>query len=127
MRSEDFPIAILALLSIVTLVPAWLYALDASSLSGQTAWVAGLVLPAMVTLYLVSWVRPSLVGPVLGAWVLAGSLAIAPQLWTLAGLASDSLPGDSVAGLAVQVALPVLIVAYVAGLGWARARRRVQQ
>lgn len=121
MRAEDLPLAVLALLTLVTLIPAWMHVLGSAGLTGQQAWLAGLLLPATCTLFITSWVRPSLVNPVLGGFVLAGVMVLAPQLWSLTGMAADRLADGSLAKLAVQVALPVLLVTYAAGLGWSRA------
>lgn len=121
MRAEDLPLAVLALLTLVVAVPPWMEAWQASELTQQTAWMLGLALPTLAVLFVVSWVKPSLVPTVMGAFVLSGVLVLAPQLWKLTGMAAGRLSGG-LAQLAIQVALPVLVVTYMAGLGWRRAK-----
>jgi len=121
MRAEDLPLAVLALLTIVVAVPPWLNATGSTDLGIQTSVMVGLALPAMLSLFVASWVRPSLVQPFLGGFVLIGIILLVPQLWALTGMAASRI-GGGVAQTVIQVALPVLLIMYAAGLGWRRSR-----
>lgn len=120
MRPEDLPLAVLALIAMVVLVPAWLQQMESTNLRPQAAWIMRLGMPSLAILFIASWVRPSIVQPVLGVLVLAGVVALAPQFWTLTGMAAGAVAPGSLSRLAIQLALPAVILAFAASLGWRR-------
>ena len=56
-----FPLALLAFLAFVAVVPAWMWFLNdfshAEYLTSEERFIAALVLPATVAVFLASWIR----------------------------------------------------------------------
>jgi hypothetical protein len=120
MRPRDLPIAIVAFLGLVVVVPMVTSFVGSAGLETQDAFLAGLALPGVVLLYTASWVKPDLAGPVLGALVLASFMVMAPWLWRASGLAAGALADGSLAELAFRLALPLVILAALATAGYRR-------
>jgi len=121
MESDDLIVAVVALLAFVAMAPVWVHYLGQFAPPLATdLWLARLVLPAAILLFLVSWISPTLAGPVQGALVLVGVMALAPWLWRATGMASDALAQNPLAALLMRGAMSVLVLAAVAGLGYQR-------
>jgi hypothetical protein len=59
MNPYRFPLALFGFLAFVALVPAWSWfvAQFANPLSTETSFLAGLVLPATLALFIASWIQ----------------------------------------------------------------------
>lgn len=123
MRPRDLALAIAGFAALVGFTPLWVSFITDTGMPAQSAWVASLTLPAMVALFVTSWVKPEMSTPVLGVFVLAGVLAIAPQLWDLSDMAAGEAPAGGLAEGLFGLAIPLMIVAFVLALGWRHMRQ----
>lgn len=59
-RVMQIPFALLGFLGLVAVVPVWVHFYDAYSgpLTTEAEFLAGLILPMMIALFLASWVQP---------------------------------------------------------------------
>jgi len=117
MKPTEFLLALLGLAAFAVFMPLYSEVAGSVQMSAQATWIAGLVLPATVALFVTSWIRPAMTTPVLGLFVLAGALALAPQFWELGSLASGATDNQMASDL-MGVAAPLLFVAVVLALGW---------
>jgi hypothetical protein len=125
MRPRDLALALAAFASLVAFTPLWVTFLTDTGMGAQAAWVASLTLPAMMAMFVTSWVKPEMTTPVLGVFVLAGVLAVAPELWDLAALGAGEAPAGGLSEGLFQLAVPIIVVAFVLSLGW-RHMRQIQ-
>lgn len=60
MNAFQIPFALLAFLAFVAVMPPWMWFLNhySAGLSPETAFIAQLTLPAMVGLFIASWLDP---------------------------------------------------------------------
>lgn len=127
MDSRKLPIAFVVFLAFVAVVPVWTYFTgEYSNLRPEDSWLASLVLPAAVFLFITSWVKPELSGIVLGAFVIGGLMLLAPWWFRFIDMVSGALVDDPLAQLGLQIAIPLLIVAFVLSIGVRRLRRAMQ-
>lgn len=125
MRPQDLPVAIVALLGIVAVVPAWThFTMENQALAGSDAFLAALVLPAAVLMFTASWVKPQMAETVMGLFVLVGVMVMAPWIWEAAGLAASYMTDQPLAKTALQAALPLVVLAFVATMGMRRFARQ---
>lgn len=124
MRSHQLPVALLAFLGLVAIVPAWVYFTnDYVTLRPEGTILASLVLPSTILLFLTSWIKPELTKPVLGLFVLIGIMVLAPWFFQFIDMVSGQLTDDPLAQLLIQLVVPLVILAFVAKLGFQRVRR----
>ncbi len=103
-------IAIVAFLGLIAVIPMWMTA-DLGDLSLTNQFLAGIILPAIILLYISSWVKPSLAAPIMGVFVLVGLAAIAPTLFGFVQIGVNETDGFVQYGL--RLALPVLFFVFV--------------
>lgn len=60
MNPFEFPVAIVGFAAFVMLMPAWMWFISnyASNLRGDAQFLATMVLPALIVLFVVSWIQP---------------------------------------------------------------------
>jgi len=120
-KPGEFVLAAVTAIGLVVFIPVWTAFVDLAGLTGQTLWVVSLLLPALVTLFAVSWIRPSMTTPVLGLFVLAAFMTgIAPQLWEIMELGAGAAPTGGLTGPVLTLLPPLLALTYVMALGWRR-------
>lgn len=125
MDSDDLIVALVALLAFVAMAPVWVHYLGEFTPTIATdLWIARLVLPAAMLLFLTSWISPSISGVVQGGLILVGVMALAPWLWRATGMASDALSPNPLAALLMRGALSILVLTAIAGLGFQKLRTR---
>jgi len=119
MRHEDLPVALLAFLALVAVVPLWTHWTGAfEPRVPQHGAMAGMLLPVLILLFVFSWVSPHLTGPVLGGAMLLFVMMLAPWFWNALDLAANVLAdGNPLAELLLTLALPVLVLVALAKLG----------
>lgn len=117
MIPHRLPIAIVALLGLIAVLPVWT-AIDLSEFTLTTTFMAGMVLPAVVILYVSSWVRPSLAAPILGLFILIGIVALLPTIFGFVQVATNMT--DGLVQLTFQLALPILLVVFILTLAQGR-------
>jgi hypothetical protein len=123
MRADQLPAALLAVVAFAAMAPAWTHYLgEFSAASPEGALMAAMVLPAAAALLITSWVKPELSGQVLGLFVVVGVMVTAPWWWRASGLAASVLAANPLAQTLVQAAVPVLVLAAVASIGFRRVR-----
>ena len=120
MRPRDFLLAIAALMAVVVFAPIWITFLGNVNLGAQSTWIASLALPALLALFLTSWIRPQATTPVLGVFVLAGAMVLAPQVWSMVELGAAISPEGGLAGPLFTLAAPLLVAAFALAIGWRR-------
>lgn len=59
-RVMQFPFALFAFLGFVAILPVWTHFLDVygAGLTTEAQFIAGMILPMMLLLYLASWLQP---------------------------------------------------------------------
>jgi hypothetical protein len=122
-RTDDLPVALLGFIAIVVVAPIWLqYRSGFTAATPSGAFLASMILPAVVALYVSSWVSPELAGVVLGGFLVAGIVLLVPWLYEFADMLTGALVEDPLARTLVQLALPVVILTFLYQLGRRRLR-----
>lgn len=122
MRTDELVMAILAFAGVVAVVPAWShYVLGFTGARNGAFFLASLVMPAMLAMFITSWVKPELSGLVLGGSLLVGVMVMAPHWVSMIELGVSGLTEHPLARLFLRLAVPLLILSYVISLG----RRRM--
>jgi len=123
MKTDELPIAILAFVAFVAVIPAWTFYLDLfSAQQPQDAFLAGLVIPAAAALFLTSWIKPEFSALVLGGFMLIGIILMYPWWFEMTDMISAALVDNPMAQFLLQLAIPVLVLSFLVTLG----RRRIQ-
>ena len=103
-------VAVLAFIGLIVLAPMFT-AVDFTGLSLENAFLAGLVIPGIILLFITSWTRPSLAAPILGVFVLVGFVVIAPTIFNFVQIGANEF--DGFGGFAIQLAIPIIIIVYI--------------
>lgn len=119
MRPHRLPVALVAFIAIVVVLPIWL-AVDLSVLSSTNAFIAALILPAMVLLFASSWIKPEMAWPITGVFVLVGIMALGPTFDEFTRLAAEAAGVSGLAAVAIQLAVPLIILAFIATMAGRR-------
>lgn len=124
MDADDLAPALLAFVAIVVVAPVWVHYVEGfSAARPEGAFLAGLTLPAAAALYVTSWVKPELASLVLGAFLLVATMLLAPWLWQFTDMAAGALGGQPMARTLVRLAVPVVLLAFLATFGVRRLVR----
>ena len=124
MRYDELPAALLALVCFVALAPALTYWTSAFAPPRPAdMFLALIVAPSLLALFIVGWVKPEAAGLVTGVIVLAGVMLLAPYWWRFVEMGTGQLTSNPAAQALLQLALPVVILLAVGSLGF----RRLQQ
>ena len=123
MNAREMALALVAFMALVAMAPVWLAYTGSADLTSQTRWMASLILPALGTLLVVSWVKPSMTRPVVGVFFLASIMAIVPQIWSMGKMAAGITPSGSASEIMFQLGAPILFIAFAAAMGWRRLVR----
>ena len=122
MRADDLTAGILVFIAFVAMAPAWTYYLgDFIPARSEHLVIALLVLPAVVTLFITSWIAPELASLATGASLLICMIVLAPWWWQMLHMISSALVDHPLAQLMIQLSIPLLIMSFVIALG----RRRL--
>lgn len=127
MRPHELPIALLAFIAFVVFAPAWMYYLGEFPIEHAEHGLIAMTVPgAALLLYITSWVHPDLAGKALGALLIAMVIVLVPWWWELVGMVSGAFVQNPFAQTLVQLALPAIILTYVAGLGYKKIQEMAQ-
>jgi hypothetical protein len=121
-RTDELPVALLAFIAFVVVAPIWTrYRSGFPAARPEDQVLAAAVLPAVVILFLTSWVKPELSRLALGGFMLFGVMVLAPWIFRFIDMLSGALVDDPLAQLALQLAVPLLVLSFLVSLG----RRRM--
>lgn len=121
MRSYMLPIAIVTFLGFVAIAPAWVYFTgDYQSLPTEDYMFMNMVLPAIIFMYIASWIKPEFARPVLGLFMLLAFIVLIPWLYQFVGMGATELGANPIAATGLGLAIPAILLSYIIMLGYRR-------
>lgn len=121
MRADRVPFAIVAFLGFIALLPVWVWFMNESFvLPNKDSFLATLILPAALLLFITSWIKPDLANTTMIALMVLILIVLFPWLLYSTELGTTVLTEYDVASYIIQLIVVTIFLMVVISFGMRR-------